>query len=249
MTHTINKKAVGALNTNGLHTDTNETDFRSYGADSKALKLTTTKAETRVDSRLLAQHMNNQHKAVFSLIERYSDKFNEFGQLTFKREVGSRKQGGGNAERFALLTEDQAYLLLSLSRNSDRAVALKVKLVKAFSAARKARDLRGTEYLPGYHELHDALHELVSGSEHERQVHMNFNKLVNKAAGIAAGERTGLSLPKQSLLIVAQLMTLQAVRLAPGHKEAYQLSKVAVAPLLALGDALPMLEIGTYGQH
>ncbi|MFZ4702617.1 MAG: Rha family transcriptional regulator, partial [Candidatus Methylumidiphilus sp.] len=83
------------------------------------LALTTTATEARVDTRLLAHGFGNKHKAAMALIERYSDRFKSFGQLTFKKEVGKRKQGGGNAERYALLNEDQAYFLLSLSRNND----------------------------------------------------------------------------------------------------------------------------------
>ena len=38
MTHTNTlKKAAGAINTNGPHTDTNGIDFRTVGADSKAI--------------------------------------------------------------------------------------------------------------------------------------------------------------------------------------------------------------------
>jgi len=248
MTHTTNEKAPGACNTEGLETDTtNDLNFATGQRPRKELStlkkqsvepltLTTTTDEARVDSRVLARNMGVKSRASFALIERYADTFKSHGQVTFKKAVGERLQGGGNAERYVMLNEDQSFFLLTLSRNTDRVVALKARLVKAFGEARRARDLHRTEYLPGYHELHDALHLLASESDHERQVHMNFNKLVNKAAGIEAGQRAGLNLPKQSMLIVAQMMALQAVRAAPGHKEAYQLSKAAVAPLLALGE-------------
>ena len=36
---TINKKAAGASNTNGLHTDTNVVDFPTAGSEGKALAL------------------------------------------------------------------------------------------------------------------------------------------------------------------------------------------------------------------
>lgn len=75
MTHanTITK-APRACDSEGLHTDTNSTDFRSRGVvnqahDGKAiatlddLTLTTTPTEARVDSRLLAQGFGNKHKA------------------------------------------------------------------------------------------------------------------------------------------------------------------------------------------
>ena len=135
------------------------------------LTLTTTKDEARVDSRLLAQHLGNQHRHVIALIEKYVDKFRGLNQLLFKNAVGARLQGGGNPERFALLAEDQAYFLLSLSRNSERVVNLKAKLIQAFSDARRAINMRQVEYLPTYHHLHDAVHQLALGSSHEKFVH------------------------------------------------------------------------------
>ena len=45
------------------------------------------------------------------------------------------QHGGGDA-RFALLNEDQAFFLLSLSRNTDRVVELKANLIMAFREAR-----------------------------------------------------------------------------------------------------------------
>lgn len=36
MTNTTTQKAAGAINTNGLHTDTNETDFRTGDATGQA---------------------------------------------------------------------------------------------------------------------------------------------------------------------------------------------------------------------
>lgn len=206
------------------------------------LALTATKSESRVDTRVLAQHLGNQHKPVMGLIDKYSDRFQSFGQLTFKKAVGERTQGGGNAERFALLNEDQAYLLLNLSRNSDRVVDLKVKLIRAFSEARRTLELRQTEYLPGYHKLHDQIHALAVGSENEARVHMNVNMLINKVAGIASGSRATASLPTQSILVVAQLMASNAMRGAPDHRIGYQLAKLALEPLRALtAGSLPAI--------
>lgn len=92
--------------------------------------------EPRVDSRQLARQLGNQHKSTVELIDRYANKIKRFGQLPFQTEVGKRVQGGGNAERFALLNEDQAFFVLALSRNTDRVVELKSSLIMAFREAR-----------------------------------------------------------------------------------------------------------------
>ena len=120
----------------------------------------------------MAQHRGNQHRHVIALIEKYADKFRGLSQLLFKNAVGERQQGGGNPERFTLLTEDQAYFLLSLSRNSERVVNLKLKLIQAFSEARRGNNMRQAEYLPTYHQLHDRFHLLAIESSNEKFVHM-----------------------------------------------------------------------------
>jgi phage regulator Rha-like protein len=203
-------------------------------AQARELTLTATKTETRVDTRLMAMHLGNQHRHVMALIEKYADKFRGFSQLLFKNAVGERNQGGGNPERFALLNEDQAFFLLSLSRNSDRVVDLKVKLIQAFSEARRAADQRHGEYLPTYHQLHDVIHSLACESSNEKFVHMNVNKLVNKAAGVEAGQRAALALPQQSMLIVAQAVAANALRGAIDHHAGYERVKQSLQALAAV---------------
>lgn len=204
------------------------------------LSLVATTTEARIDSRQLAQGFGNKHRAVVALIDKYLDRFKSFGQVTFKKADGERKQGGGMAERYALLNEDQAYLLLSLTRNSDVVVKLKVKLIRTFGEARRAAYLRRTEYMPAYHAAHDRIKELTDGSPHARYHHMNFNKLLNKLAGVQAGQRASAPAPRQAMLIVGQMLALEAMQTARDGREAYQLACRAVHPLetaaAALGD-------------
>lgn len=101
-----------------------------------AITLTQLKGEPRVDTRLLAEQLDNKHKNSMALIERYSEKFRVFGLLAFETEARPGGQHGGGDARFALLNEDQAFFLLSLSRNTDRVVELKASLIMAFREAR-----------------------------------------------------------------------------------------------------------------
>lgn len=192
--------------------------------------------DPRVDARLLAKELRNKYKSVSVLIERYEAKFKEFGHMTFEMSRGSRKQGGGTPEKFYLLNEGQAFFLLSLSRNNSHIVTLKVKLVKAFGDARRAAMQHGAEYLPTYHQLHDQIHALANGAPNERWMHINANKLVNKAVGIEAGQRGTVQLPTQAMLCVAQMMVTKAMQSAQDHHEGYRLAKEAVKPLLALTE-------------
>lgn len=218
------------------------------------IALQTVKGESRIDSRLMAQHLGNAHRSVMALLDRYTDQFKGFGQVRFEMSVGDRPQGGGNRVRYALLNEDQAFFLLALSRNSDQVVSLKAKLVQAFREARQVADQHRSEYLPTYHWFHEEVHAMASGSSNVRFVHQNFNKLVNKAAGIEAGQRKACeNLPQQALLILAQAVAANAVRCVTDHHEGYQRAKQSLAALTAatalLGSSVPLIADGAGGMR
>lgn len=101
-----------------------------------AIALTQHKSEARVDSRLVASQLGNQHKNTTALIERYLSKFKKLGVVPFQTEKPLAGTVGGRPERYALLNEDQAFFLLALSRNTDRVVELKSSLIMAFREAR-----------------------------------------------------------------------------------------------------------------
>ncbi|WP_447918162.1 Rha family transcriptional regulator [Achromobacter aegrifaciens] len=197
-------------------------------AHDTALTLHPVKGEPRIDSRLLALHLGNQHESVTKLLTAYADDFGELG--VFRFQIGKLPAGslGGRPEKYALLNEDQAYLLLTYSRNTATVRALKGRLVKAFREARQAQDLTRTEYLPTYHALHDEIHALAEQSSNERFVHMNVNRLINKAVGIGPGERGRLDVPRRSILIAAQFVASTAMHGAADHREGYAHAKHAL---------------------
>lgn len=173
--------------------------------------------EPRIDSRVLADQLGLKHRSVFALLSRYKDDFKQLGKLRFQIAplIGSRT---GQKERFAMLNEDQAYLLLTYSRNTDRVRGLKVRLVKAFSQARKAVEQHQTDYLPTYHALHDQ----IKAAGGDRFQHLNFNRAINKAAGIAAKNRHGVAMPVKSAVVVAHMMAMQSIGQSDGDlKHAY----------------------------
>ena len=197
------------------------------------LTLNTLSSEPRVDSRLLAFHLSNQHRQVMVLIDRYAEPFATFGKVLFEK-ASSALSITGQRERFALLNEDQAFFLLAMSRNSDHVVNLKVKLIQAFSEARRVADQRQTEYLPTYHRLHDTFHQLAGQSANEKFVHMNLNKLVNKTVGLEAGQRPKADLSQQAMVLVAQAVATQAMQGATDHHVGYQLAKRSLSALAAV---------------
>ncbi len=195
------------------------------------LALVDAKDGPRIESRVLAESMGNTHRPTVALIDKYREPLERFGHVTFKKAVGERKQGGGKAERVALLNEEQALFLLALSRNTDRVVELKFKLIQAFSAARRNAQQRKDEYLPEYHHLHDRIKELASGSDNERFVHMNMNKLINKVAGIEAGQRH--TIPVAMLTAVNHVAALAMAGATDCH-QGYARAKAALGTLQGL---------------
>ena len=202
------------------------------------ITLTAKANEPRVDTRLLSQAMGKRHQDLFELVKAHRASFEQFGKLLFQTGA-SPGSATGQKEKFALLSEDQAHFLLTLTRNTARTVALKVKLVQAFSAARKAAELRRVEYLPSYHLAHDTLRGLAPDPEHQRLLHMNVNRLANKVAGIHAGQRAQAQGGSLAVLAVAQMLAARAAAGATDDKAAYQRIKAAMQPLqaLALGGA------------
>lgn len=203
-----------------------------------AIHIITTKDEARVDTRDMAAMLTHKHQSLFELVKTYAADFEQFGKVRFQTGAspGSRT---GQTVKFALLTEDQSYLLLTYTRNTAKTREVKVALVKAFRDARAAAETRQRDYLPGYHELHDRVHQLAAESENRHWVHANFDKLVNKTVGLSAGQRQGLPAPVLSLTAVAQTVATRATAGAADHKEAYQRAKAALG---RLQDALAVLD-------
>jgi phage regulator Rha-like protein len=224
---------VSAAQGFGKQTSSNRVDS---GTDGGTLVLTAYNDEARLDSRLLAGRLGVQHQSLFELVKKHRADFEQLGKVRFETGASSGSRTGQSV-KFARLNEDQCYLLLTYSRNNRRVLQLKLALVKAFRDARSAADLHRVEYLPGYHQLHDGIQALAAGSPNERFVHQNVNKLINKVAGLAAGERRTAPVPQQAMLIMAQTLAAQAMRGAQDHHEGYQRAKSALQCLAALTQA------------
>ena len=193
-------------------------------------ELTLVKNERRADTRLLAKHLGNQHKNVFELVKNYKADFEQLGKVTFQTEA----LPSGQLEKFALLNEDQAYLLLTYSRNTATVRALKIKMVAAFGDARRAAEVREAEYLPSYHAMHDAIKRAANGSPNERFMHMNANKFLNELAGVRPGQRPVAGQLQQSILALGCAMAAKAVTEAPDGHGLHQHIKNALKPLASV---------------
>ena len=69
------------------------------------------KFEFRVDSRLLAPFLDQRHRTILELLDKYPKDFEELNPLTVETEKGVALPQGGFAKpsRYYMLTEDQCY--------------------------------------------------------------------------------------------------------------------------------------------
>ena len=104
---------------------------------SSAIPLAVIDGQPRVDSRLIAEQLGVEHESTRKIIEQYLSDFEEFGVSRF--EIGKPPKGssGGRPEKFYLLNEDQSYLLLTYSQNTEQARDLKKRMVRSFSNHRE----------------------------------------------------------------------------------------------------------------
>lgn len=210
--------------------------------------LTQSKGEARADSRAIAQQLCVQPKNTLELIERYLPKFERFGVVPFQTEKPLPGSAGGRPERFVLLNEDQCYFLLALSRNTDRVVDLKADLIIAFRAARDRAAVTDTQYLPFYHAMHDEVAALAQKAKDlgsntpERVFHINANKALNTAMGIASGQRGSLDMGQRLILTTLQAIYRRhlhsALESGADHREAGRKAKEAVLAYMATAGAL-----------
>ncbi|MBN3848345.1 Rha family transcriptional regulator [Paraburkholderia sp. Ac-20342] len=213
-----------------------------------ALTLHQSRGESRVDSRDLAFHLDIQHESVARKLTDYEDDFSTLGVLRF--EIGKPPLGalGGRPERYWLLNEDQCYLLLTYSRNTDRVRALKLRLVIAFRDARSRQALHDGVYLPSYHALHNEVAEMARRAHEAGSVagdevfHCNVNKLANKVCGLRAGERPALNSTQRAILTATQEVIRASLRrsMAAGddHRSAYRAAKLAAEEYAAVARHL-----------
>jgi phage regulator Rha-like protein len=90
--------------------------------------------ELVVDSRIIAEQLENEHNSLMSLLKKHQTKIEaKCGNLRF--EIGTSQpnlNGAVHEVKFAWLNEKQSAALLNLCRNSDRAVDLKIDLAAAY---------------------------------------------------------------------------------------------------------------------
>lgn len=92
-----------------------------------------------MDSRIIANELGIQHKNMLELIRKYQDKIeSKFGLLAFETLPRLEGKRGGGEALIVHLNENQAIFASTLSRNTEKGIEVKLKIVEAFSKARTA---------------------------------------------------------------------------------------------------------------
>ena len=185
------------------------------------------KKELRIDSRLLAGQLDHRHRTILESIDRYKTELESLSRLPFETEKGKPLPQGGFSKtiRFALLTEDQCYFVLTLMRNNPNVVALKLKLVKAFRDARKQIANRDMARLHGKQvrrDETDAIKELVeyataNGAKNAQFYYPNITIMTNKVIGIDKGQRD--TLDTRQLCVLQMIETSIRIAIGDGLRE------------------------------
>lgn len=128
-----------------------------------------------VDSRIIADSLDIQHKNLIETIRKHQNKIeSDFGRVTFET-LPFETTGGVQNINIAYLTEDQTLFIATLSRNTNRVIEFKSALVKAFQLARKQasplQELSRKEIL-----------QLALKAEEEKEILLQQKLLLEKTA-------------------------------------------------------------------
>lgn len=215
------------------------------------------------NSWVIAEGTGNSHRAIKSIVDKYSDDFKEFRKLSYyskwfenekQKKIFSDNSKGVSREKtkieVILLNEPQATLLITYLRNTEQVRRFKKNLVFEFY---RMKDFIREKQTPAWQESRqtgittrkketDAIKRLceyatAQGSKHPERLYTAYTKLANKAAGIT--NRTTATNLQLSVLTVAESIIAQTIDAGieenKPYKEIYQDCKRKLAVLQGVG--------------
>lgn len=135
-------------------------------------------------SKVIAEFAGVQHHTVTRLIQQYENDLKEFGSLRFEIEVRKREVGATTAKTYHL-TEEQATLLMTYLKNTEKVQAFKKELVRQFYAMRQELTRRAVErakLTPVRREMTDIIRDCVPDSPHKAMMYKHYTDLAYRAA-------------------------------------------------------------------
>lgn len=205
-------------------------------------------------SEIIAEHAEVQHHAVQQLISTYQKDLEDFGQVAFEMRAVKYSRGT-NYEKIYHLTEEQATLLMTYLKNTERVRAFKKELVRQFYAMReilwqqqfeRQTEVWKTARIEGKKARRLETNEIklfveyaaASGSKQPDWYYTAFTKLAHTAVGITSGGRdSGTAGQLLDLRTVERVISRAIVHEIGDHTEyhqAFQNVKVKVLQVAAL---------------
>lgn len=135
-------------------------------------------------SDVIAEFAGVKHHAIQQLIVKHESDFAGFGQVAFEMRPVTYSRGT-NYEKIYHLNEEQATLLLTYLKNTERVRAFKKELVRQFYAMRREliqRQVKRARLLPTRREMTDIIRECLPESPHKQMWYKHYTDLAYKAA-------------------------------------------------------------------
>jgi len=140
-------------------------------------------------SKVIAERGEAKHHAVTKLIQTYEEDLKEFGILRFKNE---EIKGRGQPEKYYLLNEQQATLLITYMKNTLPVRKFKKALVKEFYRMKEeliSRKVVRAKAKEARSRMTDAIRDYIAESPNKHWQYKHFTDLVyRKAFGKSAKE-------------------------------------------------------------
>ena len=157
-------------------------------------------------SLIVAERTDNQHESIMRLINEHKARFERWGEIHFSDLKSGNKNGDlrGRPTKVAYLNEQQATFLVTLLRNNDTVLDFKSALVDQFYKMREILlNQRNAEWQAireagkrGNQKMCDTIHDYViplarakDSKAPDTVFYMNYQKAINKAAGVQPKSR------------------------------------------------------------
>ena len=120
-----------------------------------------------VDSRLIAEELGIEHRTLKETIKNYENQLSSLTLLRSETLKGKSLPQGGFAkgEVFYWLNEEQSTFVMMLSRNTPQVVDAKLKLARAFNAAKQIFQVISPELLSIFSEMNTRMKVLSERTE------------------------------------------------------------------------------------
>lgn len=197
--------------------------------------ITVKRNEVFTDSKIIAEGTNNQHESIMRIIEKYKSDFEYFGKIRFT-DLKSENSKGGRPEKICSLNEEQATLLITYLRNSEKVREFKRNLVKQFYQMRRhlieiqSRSWIETRENNKANRLKetDVIKLLVSyakeqGSKNSDKLYITYTKLANTILDCKRSEADTMQLNNLTLVESVILQTIRIdMSIGMHYKEIYK---------------------------